>query len=557
MLIQWCLRWKDILKTLKEDTLMLTFFPEMLPDEFLYSVIARYANIMRYSNLKEVHSQIFGSMNLRSVIEMPTHIDSLISNLPDGHLYTAEEIINNHTFFPYYTAFLSPERGAIIRGYMQGDGGDAIYLFSGITTYSISKTLFLKYCPICITEDIKNYGTSYWHRVHQLPGVEICPQHQVFLIDSWIQTTNKKTLHAYYCAPENNRDNVVKANLKNREDRHLFKIAQDSKWLLDNPTGGNNALELYQKIRELLKYRGWIKSGGKKIYINDLRGEFIRYYSPAFLKGLECYPNDDSHSTWLERLVRKPRVSQHPLRYLLLLHFLGVSVADFMNNCFSIGDDQAVVFSPCINKASDHFGQLTARLQENSRYMEKDRQYFLCPLCGLSYTKGGKSQKTKVVDFGWLWKERLASIANDPNLSIRKMARLMGADSETINKYRHILGITICRETDEVNLEKKKLKEDAAETMQKNYRLLWKGLHEKHPDKSKTELRRLLPGVYIWLYRNDRNWLVENQPPPQKPREAKQRINWSERDQYFRLEAEKVVDAIKNAQGKPVRITVT
>ena len=40
----------------------------------------------------------------------------------------------------------------------------------------------LKYCPTCYLLDTEKYGEPFWHRVHQIPLLPICPMHQVPLV---------------------------------------------------------------------------------------------------------------------------------------------------------------------------------------------------------------------------------------------------------------------------------------------------------------------------------------------------------------------------------------
>ena len=49
-----------------------------------------------------------------------------------------------------------------------------------------SKRVFndLFYCPICRAEDETRLGFSYLHRIHQVPGITICPTHGVPLVDN-------------------------------------------------------------------------------------------------------------------------------------------------------------------------------------------------------------------------------------------------------------------------------------------------------------------------------------------------------------------------------------
>jgi len=52
-----------------------------------------------------------------------------------------------------------------------------INILSGLTPIRTSR-----YCPHCIKDDIDLFGTSYWHRIHHLHGVDHCIKHDVSLI---------------------------------------------------------------------------------------------------------------------------------------------------------------------------------------------------------------------------------------------------------------------------------------------------------------------------------------------------------------------------------------
>lgn len=49
---------------------------------------------------------------------------------------------------------------------------------------------------MCLIEDTQKYGEPYWHRMHQIPGVLVCPTHGFVLLDSSIavEAIRKKSL---------------------------------------------------------------------------------------------------------------------------------------------------------------------------------------------------------------------------------------------------------------------------------------------------------------------------------------------------------------------------
>lgn len=87
----------------------------------------------------------------------------------------------DHTFIPYYQHFL---RGSVIKAIKEdlaSDSGVAIRQRPGQMNTLITENLFLKYCPACAAEQIKNDHRTTWLRSHNLPGVDVCHKHGLLL----------------------------------------------------------------------------------------------------------------------------------------------------------------------------------------------------------------------------------------------------------------------------------------------------------------------------------------------------------------------------------------
>ena len=95
-----------------------------------------------------------------------------------------ESLLVNHTLFKYYSRFI--------------DCGDRkeVY-FTGINNKELlskklhippnRKNYFLRYCPLCVQEDRREFGECYFHIEHQIYDIHICPKHGVELIDTLIK----------------------------------------------------------------------------------------------------------------------------------------------------------------------------------------------------------------------------------------------------------------------------------------------------------------------------------------------------------------------------------
>ena len=63
--------------------------------------------------------------------------------------------------------------------------------------------------------------------------------------------------------------------------------------------------------------------------------------------------------------------------------------------------------------------------------------------------------------------------------------------------------------------------------------------------------------LYIWLYRNDRDWLNENSPNKKRTINKNTRVDWDNRDRELLSKVKEVVDEILDSKEKPIRITIS
>lgn len=282
--------------------------------------------------------------------------------------------------------------------------------------------------PLC-TADKQEFGESYWHRLHQLPGVEVCPDHNVRLLDSQVRILNPQTRHEFVSAEQGIQLPKSRSfSLLHPHHEILLKIAQGAAWLLKQPTSPPGLDVLSKRYRELLAEQDLATYSGR-VRVSDLLREFCQFYPNDLLHSLQCGVDTDSQHIWLFRLVRSPKGSQHPLRHLLLMQFLGYGAELF----FALPHQ----FKPfgkgpwlCLNQAASHFHQPVIQTCEISYNHEhgKPMGTFRCS-CGFIYCRTGPDATvedqfhiTKIRAFGSTWEEKLKRLWADSTVSLRGMA---------------------------------------------------------------------------------------------------------------------------------------
>lgn len=168
---------------------MIVQFPDFYPDELVYSVLARYYTQSGYIRYTFAAEDLFQSKTVRPDIEFVNSYTFYTLKMLTRKI-SMEEVIEKHTMFPYYGRFLEKERRnkafqALVS--MQGNYHNLL----PIPKRKDNKQRYLRYCPICVDEDREKYGCTYWHRVHQMPGIRVCPKHGGLLVDSDVLISGK------------------------------------------------------------------------------------------------------------------------------------------------------------------------------------------------------------------------------------------------------------------------------------------------------------------------------------------------------------------------------
>lgn len=164
---------------------MIGFIPELYPDELVYSVFARYYVYSGYSAYVDAAADLFSNKRTRPVPEFINAMnigtkEILLRNI------SMEKLIEKHTMFPAYSRFIPLERRRnAFKALVQTEGNymNLLYIPTGKQNMK-----YLRWCPECVNQDRDKYGETYWHRLHQIAGMDICPVHHCRLQQSSVYT---------------------------------------------------------------------------------------------------------------------------------------------------------------------------------------------------------------------------------------------------------------------------------------------------------------------------------------------------------------------------------
>ncbi|EGD49575.1 Tn7-like transposition protein D [Ruminiclostridium papyrosolvens DSM 2782] len=541
---------------------MLSFFPTPYPDELLYSVFARYHVRAGNKSYKMTMGELFNSQTASAIVDLPCNIRNLVGNMPPKSLYNAEELIREHTLFPFYTAFLPPERAKQIYNSMLGSRGGDIYTRAGIMANGISANRYLKFCPACASEALQQHGEMYWHRIHQVPFL-LCPIHKIQLLDSIVPCIGINKHEYISASPENCPKSEVK-DLKPEIQQHLRTLTDLSQCLIDLSLP-NRELEWFKfQYREILKTKGYASANGT-LRKKKLLSDFLEFYGAEFLQLLQSPIKIFGDSNWLTDMLYSKEKAAHPIRHLLFIGFLGISMKDLFFRKFEYSPFGSGPW-PCLNLAADHYLEPiigTVKVQYNADN-KRPLGIFACG-CGFVYTRSGPDKADtdrytfgRIRTFGHVWESKLKAVVAEKH-SLRETARLMGVDPATVKKHAKRLGIETFwenrkEEENRIDAKAEKLNTEMEENkIREQHREMWLQLQHENPHKGKKELRLMNRGTYAWLYHNDRKWMDEHSPARKKVY-VNTRVDWEKRDLDICQQVQELVEEMRNSEEKPIRI---
>lgn len=293
---------------------MITYFPEVYPDELLYSQLARCYVKAGYPAYIYMAEDFFQDKKARPDIEFintftPVALRIVAKETP------IEDIVMKHTMFPYYGRFISKERRNKAYQALIGMRGNYNNLLPKVKH---CQKKFLRYCPLCAKADRDKFGETFWHRNHQITGINICQIHRCYLKSSEVVISAKASPILHYAEgiiPQKDNVELVQNDIEYELTEYVAAVFQSD---LD--------MDSDVCIGEFLHSRmigtKYCSARGKKRYMELLHRDFISYY--------EKLPENRITELWqLQKIFTNDR--SNFVDVCLLAYFLKVPVDNLVN----------------------------------------------------------------------------------------------------------------------------------------------------------------------------------------------------------------------------------
>lgn len=441
------------------------YIPLALPDELIFSRLCRHltlSGINRDDYLKSVLGNSRVSINPYLNSDLP-RIAMICSESP-------YELWCSQTLLPLFAYFLPKHRDKICDYALPST---KLVRACQLASLKEHKHTALKFCPACSKEDIKRYGVAYWHRNHQIPGIESCYKHGVWLV--YQALPDRPYINAHLLPP------YVHNSVTSTKQAWLF--AQYANRFLDTLKKDTVNKRCYiSELRNL----DYITKGGcirRKALVPDIYrltcslGYFDRSLLPT---------SESDYKYWAKLFIEDE--SQHPFKHLLLGFWLesagvrkNIEIPDIKPN----------------RKQSESLEELCCQLliastsmAETARRIGKSRSYVKL----LALKKGipvnlkpisvTEDVKRKVIIMAHKGFHRLA-IARKFGVSTGSIEMIISTCPELVERRRCCRKESKCR----------KYKAEIVRFISHN------------PMAIRKEVKLECNAAFFWLYNNEKNWL--------------------------------------------------
>jgi len=302
---------------------MIGHFPDPYPDELFYSICSRFSALMGFPSFKATLCELGMSKYASAGVALPQNLDALVAQLPPGHAYSSDLFIDKHTMLPLFAPFFTEEQYVQVRTAMNGNSVGSIHR----ATVSICHHLYsgsagvMRFCPGCVANDREIHGEAYWHRVHQICGMDLCLVHRCHL--------EQARIHLAPCADmfktaESCIERLEARRIDERNPIHKISlgVANDIAWLFDQTDLPHRPDLIARGYIDLLYERAYYKRFKRA-------GGFVEKTRRALLSEL------DGGGDGLVRLSPK----FHPLEELWFIRLAGHTAESFFGGIASRATD--------------------------------------------------------------------------------------------------------------------------------------------------------------------------------------------------------------------------
>lgn len=250
---------------------MITYFPEVIDGETVYSWFCRYyvhsGSVTHAMAMQDLYCKRSDTPNKEFIGNINNDARNIIQSM-----YSMENIILHHTMYPQYARFLPLEQKRRALHKLQYEFCDAHHLFCILPRRKGEQ--YLKFCPLCVQENKKQYGEAIWSRVHQMRDMHICTKHHCKLIESDVIARSDHTF--VFCPAENHVSERPVIYVENEELIRYSRFIED---VFLSSMDFERDVSISAILYHGMKGTKYLKSTGRSRYTKQLMRDMQDFYA--------------------------------------------------------------------------------------------------------------------------------------------------------------------------------------------------------------------------------------------------------------------------------------
>ena len=300
---------------------MISYLPELYPDELVYSWFCRLYIHGGYLTHKAALTDLFEKRSCNPSKEFIGYLNA-DAKMIISKAIPINKLIAEHTMFPQYARFIpSDKKIAALR--LLGEGStDPHHVFTILIRNPNSE--WMRYCPLCASEDREKYGETYWHRSHQIRNINLCPKHKCHLINSPVSIKNESAF-SFYPAQTTVKDDDIIYSQNELEHRFTDYCTE----LVASPISFQKSAPIRSITYQAMKDTPYMKSTGRSRYTTRFYEDITDFYISINLQNPISF--SQIQRALLGELTEFTTITQ-------IAFFLGISVEELLNP--NLSDDE-------------------------------------------------------------------------------------------------------------------------------------------------------------------------------------------------------------------------
>lgn len=290
---------------------MISFCPEPFPSELAYSLFSRYHLYSGYTTHKAAMEDLYCK---RSDTPSKEFIGNLNSDARKviTRLCPMDELVLNHTMYRQYARFIPLAQKENALRHIGWDSTDVHHLFAILPRAEGEQ--FLRYCPLCVLADRRQYGIAYWHTHHQIRNMIVCPRHGCRLKASTVPAKSEQCFT--FCPAELY---ISDTEVTWEENPQLLRFAKYMAAVFDAPMNFEQDIPISAILYDGMSKTKYLKATGRSRYTKALVEDLTAFYGSMGLPSVATMSQ-------IQRVLLRDRYDFSVVCQLAF--FLGMSVEE-------------------------------------------------------------------------------------------------------------------------------------------------------------------------------------------------------------------------------------